>query len=55
MEVPCPPPLLHRLFDLLARDLAHRQNRTVVVVTHDAELAQTADRRIHLVDGRIVD
>jgi lipoprotein-releasing system ATP-binding protein len=25
------------------------------VVTHDSELAQTADRRIHLVDGRIVD
>ncbi|ARJ65778.1 ABC transporter ATP-binding protein [Magnetospirillum sp. ME-1] len=44
----------HLVFELF-RDLAHRQNRTVVVVTHDAELAQTADRRIHLVDGRIVD
>jgi lipoprotein-releasing system ATP-binding protein len=44
----------HLVFELF-RDLAQRQNRTVVVVTHDAELAQTADRRIHLVDGRIVD
>ncbi|CUW40636.1 putative transporter subunit: ATP-binding component of ABC superfamily transporter [Magnetospirillum sp. XM-1] len=44
----------HLVFELF-RDLAHRQSRTVVVVTHDAELAQTADRRIHLVDGRIVD
>jgi lipoprotein-releasing system ATP-binding protein len=44
----------HLVFELF-RDLAHRQNRTVVVVTHDAELARTADRRIHLVDGRIVD
>ena len=44
----------HLVFELF-RDLAHRQNRTVVVVTHDSELAQTADRRIHLVDGRIVD
>ena len=28
--------------------------RAVLVVTHDAELAQRATRRIHLVDGRIV-
>ncbi|MBI3446916.1 MAG: ABC transporter ATP-binding protein [Magnetospirillum sp.] len=38
----------------LFRKLAHDQGRTVLVVTHDAELAQTADRRIHLVDGRII-
>ncbi len=31
-----------------------RQGRTVVAVTHDEGLAQTAQRRIHLVDGRVV-
>jgi len=36
------------------RSLAHDQGRTVVAVTHDHDLAATADRQIHLVDGRIV-
>jgi lipoprotein-releasing system ATP-binding protein len=36
------------------RALAHQQGRSVVVVTHDHELAELADRRVHLVDGRIV-
>jgi len=40
------------VFDIF-RDLAHTQGRSVVVVTHDGALARTADRRIHLVDGRI--
>lgn len=31
-----------------------RDGRTVIVVTHDMGLAATADRRIHLVDGRVV-
>jgi len=34
-------------------DLA-QQGRTVIAVTHDEGLAQTARRRIHLVDGRVV-
>ncbi|MBI2241941.1 MAG: ABC transporter ATP-binding protein [Magnetospirillum gryphiswaldense] len=38
----------------LFRQLASDQGRAVVVVTHDTELAARADRRIHLVDGRIV-
>ena len=38
----------------LFRDLAHRQGRSVVVVTHDTHLAEMADRRVHLVDGVIV-
>ncbi|MGE5514687.1 MAG: ABC transporter ATP-binding protein [Bacteroidota bacterium] len=38
----------------LFRDLAHNQGRSVVVVTHDVQLAALADRRIHLVDGVIV-
>ncbi|MGE5476698.1 MAG: ABC transporter ATP-binding protein [Bacteroidales bacterium] len=43
----------HIVFELF-RDLAHGQGRSVVVVTHDVELARLADRRIHLVDGLIV-
>lgn len=31
-----------------------REGRTVIAVTHDETLAATADRRVHLVDGRVV-
>jgi lipoprotein-releasing system ATP-binding protein len=31
-----------------------REGRTVIAVTHDEGLAATANRRIHLVDGRVV-
>jgi lipoprotein-releasing system ATP-binding protein len=31
-----------------------RQGRTVITVTHDEGLAAMAERRIHLVDGRVV-
>lgn len=41
------------VFDIFAA-LAREQGRTVVVVTHDADLARRATRRVHLVDGRIV-
>ncbi|HWT08264.1 MAG TPA: ABC transporter ATP-binding protein [Roseomonas sp.] len=41
------------VFDIFAR-LAQQEGRAVLVVTHDAELAQRATRRVHLVDGRIV-
>jgi lipoprotein-releasing system ATP-binding protein len=41
------------VFDIFAR-LAKEEGRAVLVVTHDAELAQRATRRVHLVDGRIV-
>jgi len=41
------------VFDIFRR-LAREEGRSVVVVTHDTRLAETADRRIHLVDGRIV-
>ncbi|MBC7906601.1 MAG: ABC transporter ATP-binding protein [Rhodospirillaceae bacterium] len=37
----------------LFRHLAHDEGRTVVVVTHDTQLAQMADRRVLLVDGRL--
>lgn len=41
------------VFDIFA-ELARSGERAVITVTHDAELAQRATRRIHLVDGRIV-
>jgi lipoprotein-releasing system ATP-binding protein len=37
----------------LLRDIAHTQGRAVVAVTHDEAFADVADRRIHIVDGRI--
>lgn len=37
----------------ILKDLAHQQNRAVVAVTHDMEFAGMADRRIHLVDGKL--
>jgi ABC-type lipoprotein export system ATPase subunit len=36
----------------LLREL-HRSGRTVVLITHDVTVAATADRQIHLLDGRL--
>ena len=41
------------VFDIFAR-LAQEEGRAILVVTHDADLARRATRRVHLVDGRIV-
>jgi lipoprotein-releasing system ATP-binding protein len=41
------------VFDIFER-LTREEGRTVIVVTHDPDLAKRATRRIHLVDGRIV-
>ena len=35
--------------------LAHEEGRAVVCVTHDAQVAAAADRRLSMLDGRIVD
>ncbi|WP_417666599.1 ABC transporter ATP-binding protein [Roseibium sp.] len=35
------------------RDIVDQQNTTVIAVTHDMDLADRMDRRIHLVDGMI--
>jgi putative ABC transport system ATP-binding protein len=32
----------------------HEAGRTIVLITHDAEVAETADRQIHLRDGQVV-
>jgi lipoprotein-releasing system ATP-binding protein len=40
-----------QVFSIL-RDIADH-GRTVVVVTHDPQLASRADRRVHIVDGKI--
>lgn len=37
----------------ILKNLAHEQNRAVVAVTHDMDFAALADRRIHLVDGKL--
>jgi putative ABC transport system ATP-binding protein len=39
----------------LLRDLAKRENVTIVAVTHDAEMAALADRTFRLKDGRIAE
>ena len=36
----------------LLREL-HRAGRTIVLITHDPEVAASADRQVHLLDGRI--
>ena len=40
------------VLDTLA-ELRRESSTTLVLVTHDPEVAQLADRRIHLRDGRI--
>ena len=35
------------------KDLSRRQNRTIVVVTHDPSFAKAADRVLFLVDGKL--
>lgn len=37
----------------ILKDVAHKHNRAVVVVTHDMEFAAQADRIIRIVDGQI--
>jgi putative ABC transport system ATP-binding protein len=37
----------------LIEDL-HRQRSTIVLVTHDPQIAARAQRQIHIVDGQIV-
>ena len=41
---------VHEIF----RGIAHTQKRAVIAVTHDMDFASMADRRIHIVDGKIV-
>jgi ABC-type lipoprotein export system ATPase subunit len=39
----------------LLRDIHRSRNATLVLVTHDAELAAMADARMVLRDGRVVE
>jgi lipoprotein-releasing system ATP-binding protein len=41
------------VFDIFER-MTQAEGRTVLVVTHDADLARRATRRVHLVDGAVV-
>jgi predicted ABC-type transport system involved in lysophospholipase L1 biosynthesis ATPase subunit len=38
----------------LLLDLISKEGKTLVVVTHDSELAQSGDRRLELADGKLV-
>ncbi len=42
-----------RVLEILA-DLQHRKGTTLILVTHDPEVARLADRQIYLQDGRVV-
>ena len=42
----------HAMFEIFTR-LAHEQNRALVVVTHEHDLAALADRRLQMSDGRV--
>jgi lipoprotein-releasing system ATP-binding protein len=42
----------HAMFEIFTR-LAHEQNRALVVVTHEHDLAAMADRRLQMIDGRV--
>ena len=37
----------------IVQDFARRENRTIIVVTHDPVFAQAADRQIFIVDGHL--
>jgi lipoprotein-releasing system ATP-binding protein len=39
----------------ILKEIAHHENRAVIAVTHDEHFASEADRRIHIVDGKIQD
>jgi len=39
----------------LLRKISHEYGTTLVVVTHDAEIAQQAEQRLHLSNGEISD
>jgi len=44
--------MAHQVMDLL--DQIHADGATIVMVTHDRELANRAERKIELLDGRVV-
>lgn len=39
----------------ILRQLAHAENRCVIIVTHDPAVAEAADHVLHMRDGKIVD
>ena len=41
-----------QVFEIL-QQVVHGRGKTVIAVTHDMDMAERMDRRIHLVDGRI--
>ena len=50
LDSPTGPHVLH-----LTADLRRELNVTVIVATHDPDVAGRADRVLHIVDGRLTD
>lgn len=44
----------HEIMNMLTH-LAHQQNMSVVMVTHDLQLASQADRQVHILDGHVTE
>lgn len=44
----------HEIMNMLTH-LAHKQNMSVIMVTHDLQLATQADRQIHILDGHVTE
>ncbi len=44
----------HEMMNLLG-DIAHRSDKTLIIVTHDNRILEFADRIAHMEDGRITD
>lgn len=44
----------HRVMDIM-KNIAVNQNRTLIIVTHDARIFEFADRIAHMDDGRILE
>ncbi|MBK0401004.1 ABC transporter ATP-binding protein [Limibaculum sp. M0105] len=42
-----------QVFEILS-DIAGQDGKSVIAVTHDTDMAERMDRRVHLIDGRIV-
>ena len=38
----------------ILRELAHKENRCVIIVTHDSTVAEAADVVLHMRDGKLI-
>ena len=43
----------HQIMDLFAQ--LHRDGRTIIMITHDLNVAKNANRTVHIIDGRLTE